>query len=120
MSKVIIIGNGYIGQKAYKQLLPRVEEVILINGLTYNEPEILIEEFKQELGPKIKPTVGPSSPDEKTWVINCVGYTGKPNVDACEDEKEKCWQLNVTYPTLLANYCLQYNAKLINLSLIHI
>tara|TARA_Y100000361_G_scaffold151101_1_gene167898 strand:+ start:20 stop:919 length:900 start_codon:yes stop_codon:yes gene_type:complete len=118
MSKLIVIGNGYIGEKIKKQLSSRVDEITVLSGLNYNKPEQLLEEFNSILGPEIRYAAGPGFKDplERAWVINCVGYTGKPNVDACEDEKEKCWQLNVTFPTLLASYCLRSNVKLINVS----
>jgi len=118
MSKLIVIGNGYIGQKIKKQLSSRVDEIVIINGLKYDDPETLVEELNRVVGNEIRYSSGPGfkDPTDKAWVINCVGYTGKPNVDACEDEKEKCWNLNVTYPTLLAGYCLNQNVKLINVS----
>ena len=118
MSKLIVIGNGYIGKKIHKQLSSRVDELVVLNNLNYEEPERLLEEFKIKLGNEIKYATGPGfkDPTDRPWVVNCVGYTGKPNVDACEDEKEKCWALNVTFPILLANFCLNQNIKLINIS----
>lgn len=38
-------------------------------------------------------------------VINAAGYTGKPNVDACELDKENCYYGNVIFPLLLAEAC---------------
>ena len=118
MSKLIVIGDGYIGRKIKKQLSSRVDELVVLNGLSYENPEKLLEEFNSIVGPEIRYASGAGfkDPMDRPWVINCVGYTGKPNVDACEDEKEKCWQLNVTFPTLLASFCLKQNTKLINVS----
>ena len=118
MSKIIVIGNGYIGKKIQKQLSSRVEELVVLNGFNYDDPQQLQEQFNSILGPEIRYAAGAGfkDPMDRPWIINCVGYTGKPNVDACEDEKDKCWQLNVTFPTLLASYCLRQNAKLINIS----
>ena len=93
MSKLIVIGNGYIGKKLYKQLSTRVDEIVTVSGLNYDDPETLLQEFDSTVGNEIRRSVGPKDPNDRPWVINCVGYTGKPNVDACEDEKEKCWQL---------------------------
>ncbi len=31
-------------------------------------------------------------------VINAAGYTGAPNVDACEDQRNACWLGNVAWP----------------------
>jgi len=38
-------------------------------------------------------------------VINCSGYTGVPNVDACEDNKELCYNYNVLYPLNVVKIC---------------
>jgi dTDP-4-dehydrorhamnose reductase len=38
-------------------------------------------------------------------VINCAGFTGKPNVDACEDSKELCFKMNVELPETIAKVC---------------
>jgi len=39
------------------------------------------------------------------FVINAAGYTGKPNVDACESDKINCNQLNAIYPLQLRSSC---------------
>jgi dTDP-4-dehydrorhamnose reductase len=33
-----------------------------------------------------------------SYIINCFGYTGRPNVDGCESNKKDCWLWNVLYP----------------------
>lgn len=38
-------------------------------------------------------------------LINCVGYVGHPNVDACEDNKDICYTLNYSLPLILAKIC---------------
>lgn len=38
-------------------------------------------------------------------VINCVGKTGTPNVDWCEDHKEETFRSNVTGPIVLMEEC---------------
>lgn len=38
-------------------------------------------------------------------VINCAGYIGKPNVDACELAKADCIEGNVLLPAMLAQLC---------------
>jgi dTDP-4-dehydrorhamnose reductase len=39
------------------------------------------------------------------YVINASGYTGKPNVDKCEEEKDKCIWGNVVIPQKVIEYC---------------
>ena len=40
-----------------------------------------------------------------SFVINCAGYTGRPNVDACEDHKAECLAAAAVLPTLVAQAC---------------
>lgn len=40
-----------------------------------------------------------------SFLINCAGYTGKPNVDACESNKGECWKANVDLPKNIAMAC---------------
>ncbi len=47
-----------------------------------------------------------------THVINCAGYTGKPNVDACESQKADCLYSNATWAGYLAEMCAEQNVIL--------
>ena len=38
-------------------------------------------------------------------VINCAGFTGKPNVDACELVKYECLQGNAVLPCIIREVC---------------
>ena len=40
-------------------------------------------------------------------IINCAGYIGKPNVDACELEKADCIEGTVLLPLMLAQLCCE-------------
>ncbi|GAB5405582.1 MAG: hypothetical protein Aurels2KO_38130 [Aureliella sp.] len=40
-----------------------------------------------------------------TALVNCAGYTGKPNVDACEDDKSNCLAGNAVLPGKIAAAC---------------
>jgi len=48
-------------------------------------------------------------------VINCIGKTGNPNVDWCEDHKEETFFANVTIPTFMSSLCEKYGSHFINL-----
>jgi UDP-glucose 4,6-dehydratase len=39
-------------------------------------------------------------------VINASGYTGKPNVDACETNKDVCIHANIIFPQILTDWCV--------------
>lgn len=51
-----------------------------------------------------------------THVINCAGYTGKPNVDTCEVEKDKCLFANVYFPKTVAEICNLYGVPFTHVS----
>ena len=105
-SNVLIIGNGFVGSKLKKYLseVPDVN-VYHVFSLNYFEPKQIQNSIENKIvNSKID------------WVINCVGYTGSPNVDGCEDNKQDTWYLNVTFPSMLANICNRYESNLINIS----
>lgn len=52
---------------------------------------------------------------EPNVLINCIGKTGRPNVDWCESHKEDTMLANVTLPQLLADYCAINNIHLIQI-----
>lgn len=41
------------------------------------------------------------------FIINAAGFTGKPNVDACELQKDETMQGNVHFPKMLAGVCAE-------------
>ena len=49
---------------------------------------------------------------QPSFVINCIGYTGKPNVDSCELHKEECLYVNVILAEKIAEACKKYNIPL--------
>jgi len=105
-SNVLIIGNGFVGSKL-KKYLSEVQDVNVhhVFSLNYFDPKQIQNSIENKIvNSKID------------WVINCVGYTGSPNVDGCEDNKQDTWYLNVTFPSMLANICNRYGSNLINIS----
>ena len=42
---------------------------------------------------------------EASFVINCAGFTGKPNVDACEVQKYDCLKGNAVLPGVIKTVC---------------
>jgi len=43
--------------------------------------------------------------NKPTFLVNAAGYTGKPNVDACELDKEATYAGNVTLPMIVGETC---------------
>lgn len=88
---VLVLGSGYIGNHLFNHLKRhcQVEQVTQkLVDYTFTKLHAGSKDFKSYLH------------DRRFDVaVNCSGYTGVPNVDACEDEKWKCWEYNVTAPT---------------------
>ena len=57
-----------------------------------------------------------STPTKNSKIINCAGYVGKPNVDACESNKGDTIMGNVVFPTNLANHCSTHSSTLVQIS----
>ena len=101
---VAIFGGGYVGSNLFKELQKSYKlESFLINRekLDYTSEKDLRSFFEA---------------CEPNFVVNCVGFTGRPNVDACELNKESTYKLNVQLPVLLAKLCEEYRASLYHIS----
>lgn len=87
-------GSGYVGQ-AYQALLTR-KNIPFRNfrraELDYTKPSVLAAALKA---------------DRPEFLINAAGYTGKPNVDACELHKTDCLFGNAVLPGLIAQACAE-------------
>ena len=85
-------GSGYVGQ-AYQSLLTQ-KGIPFKNlrraDLDYSDPAQLAAALKR---------------DRPEFLINAAGYTGKPNVDACELHKAECLFGNAVLPGRIAEAC---------------
>lgn len=89
---ILLLGaSGYIGQEFNKQLfqnnLPVRTCSTPTKELTYTHLDLLHKTLKL------------------TTIVNCAGYTGKPNVDACETDKHNTIYGNVIVPEMLSIFC---------------
>jgi len=100
----VILGKGFVGthlSQYFKQ--NNIDHKIFSQSeLDYTDPNT----FKDFLDTNDK---------DIKWVINCSGYTGVPNVDACEDNKELCYAYNVLYPMQVVKLCNQYKIPVIHI-----
>tara|TARA_B100000768_G_scaffold37977_1_gene36638 strand:+ start:501 stop:1403 length:903 start_codon:yes stop_codon:yes gene_type:complete len=114
MSKKILItgSNGLLGQKLISllkndhQLLATSSGQNIINdksNYSYSSLDITDAKSVELLFHSFKPDV----------VINTAAMT---NVDGCEDEKDKCFDINVKAVQTLADLCQDSNAHLIHIS----
>jgi dTDP-4-dehydrorhamnose reductase len=85
-------GSGYVGS-AYQALLQR-------KGLAFRN--LRRAEFDYTDGARLTELLRREKP---AFLINAAGYTGKPNVDACELHKAECLFGNGVLPGTIAQAC---------------
>lgn len=94
MENVLILGNGFIANHLpYQKYIRRIDPT-----------NKFISDFNDIL--KYKPNV----------IINCIGKTGVPNIDWCENNKEETEKINTELPILLSNRCNMFGIKFIHIS----
>ena len=89
----LVLGNsGYVGSKIFHFLKENGCEVVGISRseIDYSDPKTL-KEFLRSQKPR--------------FLINAAGYTGKPNVDACELAKADCLNGNAVLPGTIRQVC---------------
>jgi dTDP-4-dehydrorhamnose reductase len=90
---ILLLGaSGYIGEAFAKELQRRKTNFVPLSRhqVDYTRFDALLEFLKTR-----KPA----------FVINAAGYTGKPNVDACELHKADTLQGNTLFPQTVAQAC---------------
>jgi len=80
MHNIVILGTGFIGSNLSTFLEKSKHKITAFSQayLNYTNPDLLTVTLKRL---------------QCNILINCSGYTGSPNVDACEKNKEKCFFL---------------------------
>jgi dTDP-4-dehydrorhamnose reductase len=89
---ILLGGSGYVGQ-AYQKLFAKlgVEFRNLVRKeINYADPHVLAD-FLADTRPE--------------FLVNAAGYTGKPNVDACEDDKANTVFGNAVLPGFVRTAC---------------
>jgi dTDP-4-dehydrorhamnose reductase len=90
---IVLLGaTGYVGQAFHEELARRRESFVSLSRreLDYTRYDVLLD-FLQDRRPD--------------FLINAAGYTGKPNVDACEVERAEALQGNVVFPLTISHAC---------------
>ena len=87
--------SGYIGQEFVRELTRRKIPFMSLSRkeTDYTNFDELLDFFDR---------------NEPTFVINAAGYTGKPNVDACELHKADTLQGNALFPQTVAHACAAF------------
>ncbi len=89
---VLLGGSGYVGQAFQKHLTAMNYEyqVLSRSVVDYTNPDVLRSYLRQ-----VRPE----------FLINAAGYTGRPNVDACELHKTECLMGNAVLPGTIRQAC---------------
>ncbi len=85
-------GSGYVGS-AYQALLQR-------KGLAFRNIRRAEFDYTNQAA-----LTGLLKREQPSFLINAAGYTGKPNVDACELHKSECLMGNAVLPGTVASAC---------------
>lgn len=92
-SEVLVLGKGFISDHLpYQKFTGRLP---IDDGLTF------VERVLDKHQPKV--------------VINCIGKTGRPNVDWCEKNREETYLANVVLPSILAAKCAAWGVHFIHI-----
>jgi len=99
---VLILGKGYVGT----YLNDRLQKVATVDfenrrWFNYTKLNVLDRRFKEK---------------KYDYVINCSGFTGRPNVDQGEDEQELCYELNTFAPLRVSSACKLHDINYIHIS----
>ncbi len=89
---VVLGGNGFVGS-AIVQYLGQQEipyRVVSRSEVDYYDPDRLAACLKQS---------------QAKFLVNCAGFTGKPNVEACEYQKAECLLANAVLPDRIRQAC---------------
>lgn len=90
---ILLLGaSGYIGRAFGRELRARGESFIPLSRAAF---DYTCFEFLLDYVRRIQPD----------FLINAAGYTGKPNVDACEAARLKTIQANTLLPQTIARVC---------------
>jgi dTDP-4-dehydrorhamnose reductase len=88
----LIGSRGYVGREFARQLSSRGISFLPLGRADCElfDVDALVERLAAE---------------DATTLINCAGYTGRPNVDACELDKTNCLMGNAVLPGVIARAC---------------
>jgi len=102
MLSILITGKGFIGNSLYEHLKGKHNTTIICKKEVDYTDRKTLENFLQN--------------QHFDFLINCSGYTGSPNVDACELNKQECLFYNVSVPSVLNSACINNSIRFINVS----
>ena len=94
-NKILILGKGFIGNKLQEELHAEVSDKMIFS---FKDAEEEIKRFN------------PGT------IINCIGITGKNNVDDCEKVLDDALMANTFVPIMLGEVALRNGIRLVHIS----
>lgn len=108
----IILGkNGYIAEAIVKELKSRDLSHVTLSRTDVNYTNKC--DFDLYVLNKFHRNV---LEGEDIVFVNCAGYIGRPNVDACELAKADCIEGNVLFPAMLSQLCADRGYQYVHIS----
>lgn len=106
MYNVLILGKGFIGNSLFEHLSNKVFNLSLFSKkeLDYTNEDVL-DKHLLSLQKRNLPDI----------IINASGYTGVPNVDACESDKDNCFKYNVNVPLSIVRVANKHKIPVIHI-----
>lgn len=103
MNNVLILGAGYVGTELYCHSAKKHVNYYLKSrkDLDYTN-NLELRKFILN--------------NDINYVVNCSGFTGRPNVDEGELRKKDCWYLNVLLPLKISKICKDIGIGYIHIS----
>lgn len=103
MNNVLILGAGYVGTELYSHSNKEHISFFLKSrkDLDYSN-NLELRKFILN--------------NDINYVVNCSGFTGRPNVDEGELKKKDCWYLNVLLPLKISKICKDIGIGYIHIS----
>jgi dTDP-4-dehydrorhamnose reductase len=89
---LLLGGTGYVGS-AFRELFVR-------RGIEHTNVSRRICDYTQ-----VEPLAALIADMRPSFLVNAAGYTGKPNVDACERDKAACLAGNAVLPGVIREAC---------------
>ncbi len=93
--KILILGKGFIGNKLKEELGGEISDKMI---LSFKDAEEEVMRYNPKL------------------LINCIGITGKNNVDDCELVKDEALTANSFVPIILAEVALRHGIRFVHIS----
>ena len=107
MKNILLLGKGYIGENLNQHFISKSD----IKSNIYSKKDLNYLDFNT-----LNKYLQKNQSIRIDYIINCAGYTGRPNVEGCENDKETCWKYNVKLPIILTEIASYWNIPIIHIS----